>query len=235
MLPLSRFKMPNEYGIFAAVRKHDIHTGIDLYCNPDAHVYAIETGDIVRKGPFTGPNANLPWWNDTNYLIVKGKSGYILYGEIDSELNIGELVKEGQHIGSVQTVLKENKGKPMTMLHLELYDADIEPVIWQIGEERPRHLLDPTKIILNELWKYYDKSHGCHEVVSIPEGEWFNISGRGPVMTVDLRKLDPSIRLIVGDNVKINDKIYLIRGIEYASGLAGINKGALLLREVIEE
>jgi hypothetical protein len=237
MLPLKRFSLPRDHGTFGAVRKHDIHTGIDLYCNPDSHVFAIEAGTVMRKGPFTGPNANLPWWNDTDYLTIKGKSGYILYGEIISDINIGELVKEGQHIGNVKTVLKENRGLPMTMLHLELYTMDIEPIIWDIGKERPDYLLDPMPIITKGLWKHYTESHKVHEVVSIPEGEWFTISGRGRVMTVDLRNLDASIKLLVGDNVKIGDKLFAISGIEYSGtlGFGPAKYAGLVLREIIEE
>lgn len=30
--PLKRYKPPHADGVFGAVRKYDIHTGIDLYC-----------------------------------------------------------------------------------------------------------------------------------------------------------------------------------------------------------
>lgn len=235
MLPLKRFSLPHKDGCFAAVRKYDIHTGIDLYCNPESHVAAIEQGVVVDVGEFTGSKAGSPWWNDTQYIVVESKSGFILYGEMATGLTKGLLVKAGEIIGQVQTVLKENKGRPMTMLHLELYSEYSEPVIWSLGTEMPKGLLDPTPLITRELWSYYDKSHKTHEVIVLPEGEWFNIKGRGSVMTVDLRKLDASIRVSMGDNVKISGKLYSVRGIEYPGALSQSGKAGLLLKEIIED
>lgn len=233
MLPLKRFSLPKEHGAFAAVRKHDIHTGIDLYCNPGAHVFAIESGFVSDVGNFTGDNADSPWWNNTQYVVVKGANGFILYGEILTTLEKGELVKQGSVLGEVATVLKENKGKPMTMLHLELYSDYMEPVIWNLGDAKPLGLQNPTDLITKELWSHYDKTCKSHEVIEIDEGEWFNIAGRGRVMTVNRRKLDASIRICMGDNVKISNKLYYVTGIEYPSGQS--EYVGLLLREIIEE
>lgn len=233
MLPLKRFSLPKEYGEFAAIRKHDIHTGIDLYCNPGAHVFAIEDGFVSDVGNFTGPSADSPWWNNTQYVVVKGSSGFILYGELTTALEKGTLVKKGEVLGEIVTVLKENKGKPMTMLHLELYSDYTEPVIWNHNSDKPYGLQDPTSLIVKELWSHYDKTCKSHEVIEIEEGEWFNISGRGPVMTVNLRKLDASIRICMGDNVRISNKLYCVRGIEYPSRQQ--EYAGLLLREIIEE
>ena len=84
-LPLDvyRFGMPNEQGQFGAVRKHDIHTGIDLYCPPNSKVFAMEAGRVIVRGAFTGMAAGSPWWNDTQYLVIRSDAGrIILYGEI---------------------------------------------------------------------------------------------------------------------------------------------------------
>lgn len=53
--PLKRYKPPHAGGVFGAVRKYDIHTGIDLYCESGDHVYAIEDGIVVNVCHFTGP------------------------------------------------------------------------------------------------------------------------------------------------------------------------------------
>lgn len=233
MLPLNRFSLPHDGGSFGTIRKYDVHTGVDLYCNPGASVHAIEDGVIVGKGPFTGARAGSEWWNDTDYVAVEGKSGIILYGEIHSLLELDVKIKEGEIVGSVATVLKKRKTSPMTMLHLELYDSFTEPVEWKLDTDRPSNLMDPMPIITKELWKYYNKNHKSHEVIEIPEGEWFNIPGRGSVMTVELLKLDPAIRLVIGDNVKVANKLYSIRGIEYPSRQN--EYAGLLLREIIEE
>lgn len=234
MIPLARFNMPHAQGQFGAVRKYDVHTGIDLYCNPKSHCFAIEEGTIIAKGIFTGPVVDTPWWNETNYVVVKGKSGDILYGEIDTNLSPNTLVKEGQYLGEVLTVLREKKEKPMTMLHIELYEDFKSPLVWNLNEPQPAGLVDPTFLLARCLHEYYDKNHKSQAEVVLPEGDWFNISGRGRVMTVNLLKLDPSIRVSVGDTAIINDRKYLVRGIEYPG--RGVQTFAgLLLTEVVEE
>ena len=147
MLPLTNFQMPLENGKFGAIRKHDIHTGIDLYCSANAEVKAIESGIVTQITPFTGPIANLPWWNNTHAVVIKGASGYILYGEVAPLVELGQMIEAEQVIAKVLTVLKKDKGLPTTMLHLELYSENIEPVIWNHGEKCPKGLLDPSFLI----------------------------------------------------------------------------------------
>ena len=142
---------PIHPGGFAAPRKYDIHTGIDLYCNPDDEVFAIECGEVVGIIDFTGTNAESSWWNDTRAVMIEGASGVFVYGEIKERegLKIGDNIEAGDYIGNVLTVLKEDKGKPMTMLHLELYEHKFrETLIWKLREEKPKPLIDPTKILI---------------------------------------------------------------------------------------
>lgn len=139
-------------GAFGALRKHDVHTGVDLYCDPGEDVYAMEDGLIVGIEDFTGPKANSPWWNDTQALLVFGESGVILYGEIETELKPPRKVLKGERIGSVKTVLKKDKGKPMAMLHMELYTPTIVgSVWWRHGEPKPDRLLDVTPLLKENL------------------------------------------------------------------------------------
>ncbi len=114
-------------GAFGAVRKYDVHTGVDLYCDPGQDVYAIEKGIVLNVIRFTGPSAGSPWWNDTDAVLVLGESGIILYGELEAEKHLcpGKSVKKGRGLGKVKTVLKKDKSSPMTMLHMELYDKKI--------------------------------------------------------------------------------------------------------------
>lgn len=151
--PLEKYKysLPKsgiDPGGFGTERKFDIHTGIDLYCELGDKVFAIESGEVIDIHLFTG-GAESPWWKETSAVVVKGKSGYILYGEIDPIVKVGDFVKEGELIGVVLEVLKKEKPKtPTCMLHLELYSEYNGSLWWKLGEEKPSGLEDPNKLFL---------------------------------------------------------------------------------------
>lgn len=94
----------------------------------------------------------MPWWNDTRAVYVEGETGVFNYGEIQElkNLKVGDYVTQGQFLGYVMIVLKKFKGRPMSMLHLELYDHGYTDTWgeWKIGEEKPIHLQNPTPHIL---------------------------------------------------------------------------------------
>lgn len=139
---------PDHPGSFGAVRRHDRHTGVDLYCPEGSLVVACEDGVITEIDDFTGPKADSPWWLETMSILIEGESGAILYGEIDplDTIHVNDHVRAGQPIGHVRRVLKKDKGKPMSMLHLELYKhGALEAVWWHLGDEKPELLLDPTE------------------------------------------------------------------------------------------
>lgn len=146
----------NHPGAFGFTRKHDIHSGVDLYCTSNATVYAVEAGEIIKIGPFTGPSAGFPWWLDTKCIAIEGLSGVVNYGEITPNYNlkVGDKVKRGQYIGNVIPVLREGKersdipGHSRYMLHLELYKKGTKDVWrgWQLTDpKQPDELLDPTE------------------------------------------------------------------------------------------
>lgn len=140
--------MPPMDGQFGAVRKFDIHTGIDLHTSVGTKVYAMESGIVVAVLDFTGPDADSPWWNATKAVMVESESGVILYGEIEPKVNVGDYVFAGDLIGTILQVLKTDKGKPLAMLHLELYTHGTrEPVWWKLNEPKPANLLDPTPLL----------------------------------------------------------------------------------------
>jgi murein DD-endopeptidase MepM/ murein hydrolase activator NlpD len=159
--PLQSWRMPlipdgNHRGAFGKVRRHDIHTGVDLYCDPGTKVFAVEGGKVVAIENFTGPNADdpSPWWNDTKAILIKGESGVILYGEVTlvdthglgDSLREGDVVEAGSHIGYAAQVLKKDKGLPMCMLHFELYKPGTDESVWWKPENpQPENLLDPTE------------------------------------------------------------------------------------------
>lgn len=152
--PLSNFSfdipISPHPGSFGVTRKHDVHTGVDLYCQAGSEVFAIESGVVEKVINFTGPEAGSPWWNKTSAIIIKGSLGWVLYGEVSTSLIEGDMVQEGDVIGNVETVLKKDKGTPMSMLHIELYNQlALDGVIWHLGEEKPRSLLNPTDLLLS--------------------------------------------------------------------------------------
>ena len=141
-------------GAFATKRKFDMHTGVDLYCDPGAEVRACEDGKVVGLMQFTGEAAQSPWWNDTWAVMVEGASGVICYGELMPAGNTqpGATVYAGNMLGLVLQVRKTDRGKPMTMLHLELYKhGTIEPVWWMHNESIPVGLLDPTSFLVEAI------------------------------------------------------------------------------------
>lgn len=136
----------NHVGAFSTKRTHHHHEGVDFYTAEGTKVRAVETGTVVAVLPFTGPEAGSPWWLDTQCVMVEGPSGVVNYGEIDPTVALGGLVEAGSVVGTVRRVLREDKGKPMSMLHLELYRPGTrEPVEWPGDQENaPDGLWDPT-------------------------------------------------------------------------------------------
>lgn len=136
-------------GAFGVKRKNHTHEGVDLYCPEGTTVSAVEDGVIVAVLPFTGEHAGLPWWKNTFALLVEGESGVVVYGEImpSKSLLLGDGVSAGEHLGTIARVLKNDKGRPMCMLHLELHTpgARFTPP-WY--EEKPPTLLDPTPFLM---------------------------------------------------------------------------------------
>ena len=148
-------------GSFGAVRKFDVHTGVDLYCKEGTSFFAVENGVVVEIEVFTGPKAESPWWHETHAVLIGGPTGVICYGEVETSLKVGDKVLAGDELGTVKQVLKKDKGKPRCMLHFELYEQGaVETVWWKTDEDaadrredRPEGLLDPTAHLLNAWWK----------------------------------------------------------------------------------
>lgn len=141
-------------GSFGYVRKNHIHEGVDLYGNKGEEVFAIESGDVSGIFPFTGSHMGMPWWNDTWAMSIEDGTGIWVYGEIEPYWNLfGTHVKAGQPIGRLLTVLKHDKGRPMTMLHLERRKHGFASLSfeWLLNEPQPDFLLDPTEHLTNSL------------------------------------------------------------------------------------
>jgi hypothetical protein len=143
-------------GAFGTVRKNHTHEGVDLYCLPGDEVFAMEDGVVTLIEEFTGEFTNppSPWWSNTRAVHIEGQAGVIVYGELleDESIALGKTVKQGDLIGKVETVLRKDKGRPMTMLHLELYEHGARAsVTWDVGVEKPILLKDPTPLLLSSM------------------------------------------------------------------------------------
>lgn len=142
-----------EPGAFGAIRKFDIHEGVDIYTHDGADVYPVEEGVVTAVYEFTGNNANCSWWNPTWCIKVKGKSGVVTYGELEKPrdgIRVGKKVYPCLCIGHVTPVLKPEKYRPdirnhsVAMLHLELRTETCHLDGWKLDGQRDRKLLDPT-------------------------------------------------------------------------------------------
>lgn len=143
-------------GSFGYVRKNHIHEGLDFYCEESDQVYSLEDGVILDIKIFTGEKVGSPWWNETESVFVQHKNFCINYGELISnkDFKIGDYVLAGDLLGHVKTVLKKDKGRPMNMLHVEMYEKHIKTSIdsWDLGVSRPLGLLDPTNYFLDNFF-----------------------------------------------------------------------------------
>jgi len=139
---------PDEPGTFGVARKFEHHTGIDLYADRGTKVVAVENGVVVLIEVFTGPLAPdpSPWWNNTQAALIEGASGVVTYGEITALVEVGQLVKAGDVVGVIEEpVLRRFKGRPMSMLHLELSLPGTRKTYWGwLDQPLPKALLDPT-------------------------------------------------------------------------------------------
>lgn len=135
-------------GAFGVQRKYHIHEGVDLYAPEGTPVFAVEDGEVVAVIPFTGEHANYPHWENTWAVLVEGETGVVVYGEIQAIVKPGDRVGAGQSIGSILRVLRKDKGRPMAMLHLELYDHGVRDTVeWKEGSQAIGHF-DPTPHLL---------------------------------------------------------------------------------------
>lgn len=142
--------LPTGPNAFAAVRRHHIHEGVDLFTDGPQPVYAVEPGIIRRIDWFTGEQVGSPWWLPTKAIYIEGPSGLVVYGEVKprDELGVSVEVLEGTCLGFTARVLRNDKGKPTTMLHLELREpGHTENFDWALNTPKPSWLLDPTPFL----------------------------------------------------------------------------------------
>ena len=152
--PLKNLILPEtgSAGDFSTERKFDVHTGIDLYCPEHSEVYSLSKGRVINIVPFTGALAESPWWEDTEAVLVEHDFGVVLYGEVSSNVQIGQEVSSGSLLGRVKRVLKKDKGLPQSMLHLEYYNiTNTNGVWWNKNQDIPPGLLNPRLLFPQHL------------------------------------------------------------------------------------
>lgn len=139
-------------GAFGVSRRNHVHEGVDLYGVVGDSVLAMEPGVVIATLPFTGVLAGSMWWDETSCILVRGASGCLNYGELTvaAGLTEGSVVAAGQVLGHLAQVLLEDKGRPMTMLHLERYCMSASAPVkeWPLEAPQPPTLCDPTTLLL---------------------------------------------------------------------------------------
>ena len=171
LLPMPDIPVLNHHGAFMVKRRFDVHTGVDLFTLEDSDVYAVEYGEVVSIRWFTGTNAGTDFWENTQAIDIEGFSGTICYGEVEpiKDLKVGDMVEKGQKIAKVKKVLKEFKGKPMTMLHLAIHRHGFKYLLKDQSDGCKESFfdlqLDPTLLLIqlkNMADRMMDKNVECN-------------------------------------------------------------------------
>ena len=172
--PLDNYRgipVNNHPGAFGFRRKKCHHSGVDLYTDEGANIYAVEAGRVVGIEHFTGPQDSTPWYENTEAILIEGKTGVVCYGEMiprgykptsfASAMNriaVGDWVKKGGYIGRVTPVIPVGReqaypGWSRSMLHLELYKHGTHECShrWHLDAEMHPYLIDPTPFLREAL------------------------------------------------------------------------------------
>ena len=155
---ISKIPTGDHPGAFGAFRKHDRHCGVDLYCEEESRVYAVENGTVISIEDFTGKSIGSPWWNETKAVKIEGPSGVVCYGEIRPlcGLSVGDKIRQRDIIGNVIPVLKKDKlrtdipNHSCSMLHVQMYKHGMGHMDDVIGKNDalPDYIVDPTPYLI---------------------------------------------------------------------------------------
>lgn len=159
-------------GCFGFKRKHHYHEGIDFYVPLGHRIYSGWDGQIVSVFQLTGAAVGSDWWEDSWACMIQSDSYYWMLGELSFETIIvhpGENIRKGQFIGCVGKVLKKDKGRPQTMLHLQCHTLNSQQddwaALWSDYKQKPNGLIDPT-VCLMQSWEKWraDESENTKKV-----------------------------------------------------------------------
>ena len=118
------------------------HVGLDLYCDLNDVVVAMESGTVVNTQGFLGP---------TKALLIQGKSGLVvLYGEIKNNSWDEFGIKEGSVVKAGDPIARIGMNDAGThMLHLETYAKDTtQNISWPSNKPVNPSIKNPTKYLL---------------------------------------------------------------------------------------
>lgn len=156
MFPVKIIQPFKQCGSFGVVRRHDIHTGLDFYCEEGGDVACIREGVVIDVFQFTGVDVGTHWWNSTDAVVVECGNLIYVYGEVNPSVRIGQRLAVGDHVGNVARVLRTYKGAtPTSMLHLEVWEKAHykKNFTWALGDEKPVGLFDPKEVLIFWLIK----------------------------------------------------------------------------------
>jgi hypothetical protein len=150
--------LPPHPGAFGDVRLRHIHEGVDLYTLPDTPIYAIEDGLIVGVTPLSGGATRNAYWHDMEAVLVQGKSGLLVYGELAplKGLAPAQKVKAGELLGHIypkgyhyKNTNRKDEDEDHRFFHLELHHPEIRlPTKWLVDQPKPETLHDPTPFLM---------------------------------------------------------------------------------------
>lgn len=144
-------------GAFGFIRVNHIHEGIDVYLPEGTEVLSPLSGYCLGIIKFTGESVGSPWWNETEAIIIDGGDELWLFGElvISDKVRVGDWINEGDLIGCVTCVLKKDKGRPKSMVHIQCHEKNTGETqwreAWNINEKKPWHLKNPTEQVIQWL------------------------------------------------------------------------------------
>ncbi len=150
--PVKHFDYRNDAvdGKYGAPRDSGIpHGGIDFY-PADSYVNNGSSGglygsDGTPKNVYAMANGTVvAYTNDfigTDAIIVNHGDYFALYGEISTELRVGDNVTQGQLLGPMKISIQNT-----LMLHLEILKGSYPEGIFLGGSDRQQYQIDPTYV-----------------------------------------------------------------------------------------
>ena len=137
---------------FGALRSDGerFHVGLDLYCDLNDVVVAMESGTVVGIQGFLGP---------TKAILIQGNSGLVvLYGEVRNNSWNEFGIQEGSKVKAGDPIARIGENDAGTfMLHLETYlKGTTQNIQWLTNKPINPNIRNPTKYLLQA--RKYDLS-----------------------------------------------------------------------------